>query len=110
MNEAKDSKFVTRKWNIVNDQPYGKYGLGNEILYNIEVLKSNLCDYSDAYNLVRSDIDVTAALTTALALFIKCITEIDETAKDDAEDLHLVMPTYNLIEYNLNYSETTGSF
>ena len=40
LNEANDSKFVTRKWNIVNDQSYGKYGKRNEIIENIEVLKS----------------------------------------------------------------------
>ena len=39
----------------------------------------------------------------------KCITKIDETTIDDAEDLDLVMPIYNLIEYSSNYSETTGS-
>ena len=44
MNEANNSKFVTRKWNIVNDQSNGNYGVGNEIIYNTEVLKSNLCD------------------------------------------------------------------
>ena len=49
LNEANDSKFVTRKWNIVDDQSYGKYGERNEIIYNTEVLKSNLCDYNDAY-------------------------------------------------------------
>ena len=48
LNEANDSKFVTRKWNIVNDQSNPNYGVGNEITYNTEVLKSNLCDYNDA--------------------------------------------------------------
>ena len=43
------------------------------------------------------------------APFIKCITKIDGTTKDDAEDLDLVMSTYNLIEYSSNYFETTGS-
>ena len=53
LNEANDSKFVTRKWNIVNDQSYANYEVGNEIIYNTEVLKSNLGDYNDAYILVR---------------------------------------------------------
>ena len=43
------------------------------------------------------------------APFTKCITKIDGTTIDDAEDLDLVMPMYNLIEYSSNYSETTGS-
>ena len=49
LNEANDSKFVTRKWNIVNDNLKVNYGVGNKIIYNTEVLKSNLCDYNDAY-------------------------------------------------------------
>ena len=48
MNEARDSKFVTMKWNIGNDQSNAHYNSGNKIIYNTEVLKSNLCDYNDA--------------------------------------------------------------
>ena len=50
LNEASDSKFVARKWNIANDQSYTNYDVGIEILdiLNTEVLKSNLCDYNDA--------------------------------------------------------------
>ena len=44
LNEASDSKFVTRKWNIVNDQSNANYDVANEIICNTEVLKSNLCD------------------------------------------------------------------
>ena len=43
------------------------------------------------------------------APFTKCITKIDGTTIDDAEDLDFVMSMYNLIEYSSNYSETTGS-
>ena len=45
LNEV-DSKFVTRKWNVVNNQFNENYGV-NKIIYNTEVLKSNLCDYND---------------------------------------------------------------
>ena len=44
LNEANDSTFVTRKWNIVNDQWNANYDVGNEIFYFTEVLKSYLCD------------------------------------------------------------------
>ena len=47
LNEANDSKFVTRKWNIVNDNSKSSYCPGNEIIYNKEVLKSNLFYYDD---------------------------------------------------------------
>ena len=42
LNEVSNSKSVTRKWNIVNDQSSPNYTVGNEIIYNAEVLKSNL--------------------------------------------------------------------
>ena len=55
MNEPSNSKFVTRKWNIANNQWKANYNVGNEIIYNTVVLKSNPCDYSDAYILVKDD-------------------------------------------------------
>ena len=60
LNEASDSKFVTRKWNIVNDQSNGNYDVGNEIIYNIEVLKINIRDWNDGYIPLRGDIVTTA--------------------------------------------------
>ena len=64
--------------------------------------------------LVRGDITVITAPKIQVAFkncasFIKCITKIDGTTIDDAEDLDLVMLMYNLIEYISNYSETSGS-
>ena len=41
--------------------------------------------------------------------FIKCITKVDGTTKNDAEGLNLVISMHNLLEYSLNYSDTTGS-
>ena len=57
LNEANDSKFVTRKRNIVNDNSKSICDATNEITYNTEILKSNLCDHNDAYILVRGDIN-----------------------------------------------------
>ena len=90
LNEANNSKFVTRKWNIVNDNSNSNYGAGNEIIYNTEVLKSNICDYNDAYILVGGDITIAGPnIATQVAFencgrFTKCITKIDETTIDDA--------------------------
>ena len=114
LNEANDSKYLTRKWNIVNDRSNANCDVRNEIIFNTEVLKSNLCDNNDAYILVRGDITVTAAAVTQVSfknciLFTKCITKIGGTTTDDAEDLDLIMPMYNLIECSSNYSETTES-
>ena len=60
MNNANNSNFFTRRWNIVNDNSKANHNAGNEITYNMEVLKSNLCDYNDGYILVKGDHTVTA--------------------------------------------------
>ena len=70
------------------------------------MLKSNRCDYSDACNLVRGDITIIGrnfpieVTSKNCAPFIKCITKIDYTTIDDAEDLDLVMLMYNMLEYS----------
>ena len=83
---------MTRKWNnIVNDQSNASYDVGNKISYNTQALKSNLCDYNDAYILVRGDIVTTAHNNlTPVAfknceLFIKCIIKIDGTTIEDLD-------------------------
>ena len=103
LNFLNDSKFVAITWNIANGQSNANYDVGNKIIYNTEVLKSNLCIKNDGYILVTGDITVTAACATHVsfkncATFTKCITKIDGTTIDDAKDLDLVMPKYNLIE------------
>ena len=74
----------------------------------------NLCDCNDGYILVRGDITIIGHQVTQVAFkncapFTKCITKIDEKTTDDAENLDLVIPMYNLIECSSNYSKTTGS-
>ena len=87
------------------------------------MLKSSLCDYSDAYILVKGTISVnnTAAAGAAAnnnnkkvifkncAPFTNCISEINNTQIDNAKDIDIVMPMYNLIEYSDNYAKSTGS-
>ena len=89
LNEANDSKFVTKKWNIANDNSKTNYDVANEITFNTEVLKSNLCDYNDAYILVRGDITISGSnIANEIAFkncapFTKCIAKIDETIIGD---------------------------
>ena len=64
MNESSDFKSATRNWNIANDQSNANYDVGNEIIYNTKVLKSNICDYNDAYILVRDDITAVSVHAT----------------------------------------------
>ena len=73
---------MTRKWNIVNDKSNANYNPRNEIIYNAEVLKSNLCDFHYAYILVRGDITIRGNQVTQVAFknyapFTNCITKID---------------------------------
>ena len=114
MTERNNSKFMTIKWNIVNDQSNASFDVGTEIIYKKQVLKTNLCDYNDPYILVKCDVTVTAAHATHVSFkncapFTNCITKMNGTIIDDTEDLNLVMPMYNLIECSINNSEATGS-
>ena len=114
LNEGSNSKFMTRKWSIVNYQPNASYDVGSEIIYNTEVLNSNPCNYNDAYILVRDNVTIAGNIVARRAFkncapFTACITKFDGTTIDDAEDLDLVMPMYNLLEYSFNYSDMTGS-
>ena len=93
LNERSNSKFVTRKWNISSDQSNANYDAGNEVICNIDVLKSNLCNYNDTYILVRDDITITRDNGTQeefknCAPFFKCITKTYGTTVDDIEDLN----------------------
>ena len=70
----------------------------NEITCNTEVLKSSLYDYNNAYILVRGNITIIGHQATQVAFkncvpFTTCVTKIDRTTIDDAEDLDLVMPS-----------------
>ena len=97
MNESSDSTFVTRNWNIINDQSKANYSVGHKIIYSTEALNPNLCDYNDAHILVRGDINIIARNATTQVTFknckpfTMCITKIDGTKIDDAENLDLVM-------------------
>ena len=49
---------MARKWNIVYDQTNANYDVGNEIIYDTEISKSNLCDVSNAYILVKRGVAI----------------------------------------------------
>ena len=111
LNEVSNSKFLTEKLNILNDHSNAHYDARNEIIYNPEVLKSTLCDQNDVHVLLIGDITITGDNRAEVAFrncasFIRCIAKIDATTIDDAEDLDLVMPIYNLSEYSSNCSDT----
>ena len=108
-----------RKWYIINDQNDGQYGRGNEndptIKFETKVIKQNLCDYSDTYILVTGDkkvADVAANTNVAFkncAPFTRCVTHINDEHVETGENLHIIMPMYNLLEYSDNYADSSGS-
>ena len=118
------SKFRTRNWIEINDESRGNYG-NSDIRFKTTMLESNLCDYADSYILVKGTITITGAGDDAAARradernkgvtfkncapFTKCISRINNTGIDNAHDIDIVTPMYNLIEYSDNYSKTSGS-
>ena len=108
------SKFRTRNWVEINDESRGTY-TSNDIKFKTTMLRSNLCDYADAYILVKGTITITGAgdddaakrlhernkgvIFKNCAPFTKCINRINNTEIDNAKDIDIVMPMYNLIEY-----------
>ena len=118
-SDNESSRFTTRKWYIINDQNNGQYGRGNEIdstiKFETKIIKPNLCDYSDAYILVTGDVKVAGvAADTNVAFkngapFTRCVTHINDEHVETAENLDIIMPVYNLIEYSDNYADSSGS-
>ena len=104
-----DSKhFATKIWYIINDE-----NNPDTIKYDTRVL--NLCDYAEAYILVDGTIRAANAVNaTRLFLkncgsFTKCTLEINDEHVDTAENLDIVKPMYNLIEYLDNYQDLSAT-
>ena len=125
-NESeKLSKFVTREYVSVNSVS-NMYNQNKSIRFKTPMLRSNLCDYFDVYILVKGTIMVTAPgvnnnannirnkrnrplILKNNAPFVLCITRINGELIEDADDLDIVIPMYNLLEYSRNYRKTIGS-
>ena len=115
----KPSKFRTRNWVEINDEQE----VQTPIKFKTSILKSSLCDYSDAYILVKGNITVNNTAPDGAAAnntnkkviskkcdpFNNCINKINNTQTDNAEYIDITMPMYNLIKYSNNYSKTSGS-
>ena len=111
-------RFITKKWIEVHDQSGGSCNINKQIRFKTSMLQSDLCDYSDAYIVVKGTINVRdpnddpydkKSAFKNNAPFISCFSKINNMLIDNAEDLDIVMSMYNLIEYSKNYSKTTGS-
>ena len=104
---------------VINDQNYTDYDEGNEncttIKYETKVIKSNLCDYSNVYIFVIGNKTATGGdANTKVAFkncapFTKCITHINDEHVHNGDNFDNKMPMHNLVEYNDNYSDSSGS-
>ena len=117
------SKFRTKTWIGINDQSIGVYNVNSDIRF--KTTKSSLFDYIHVYILVKGRITVTGGGADAAArqvderdkgvkfkncaLFIKYKTDIKNTEIDNAKNINISMPMYNLIQYSDNYWKTCGS-
>ena len=123
-SDTNSKHFASKKWYIINDENNTNYGVDKDtgannpdtIKYDTRVLKPNLCDYADAYILVNGTVreanavdDDTRLAVKNCAPFTKCDLEINDEHVDTAENLDIVMPMYNLIEYSDNYQDSSAT-
>ena len=117
------SKFRAKRSVEINDESRGTCSVNRQINFKTSVLSPSLCDYIDAYILVKGNILVNNSAaagagandTNKKVIFkncapcTNCISKINNTEIDNAKDIDIVMSMYNLIEYSDNYSKTSGS-
>ena len=112
------NKFGTKDWVEITDNSRGRYNTCSQIRFTISMLRSSLCDYIDACMLVSGTITVAAlaegggnneiqVVFKKYAPFINFMSEINNTQIDN--DIDVLIPMYNLIEYSDNYSKASGS-
>ena len=104
----KTTEFRTTNWIEINNESRGTYNVVSQIKFKTTMLKSDLCDYSDAYILVKGKItiagsgaDVAARKTDErdkgvafknCAPYTNCVSKINNIKIDDCEDVDIVMP------------------
>ena len=112
-------RFITKKWIEVQSQSGNTHNTSKPIRFKTSMLRSDLWHYSDTYVCVKGTITVTdpnnnANFDRRLTLknnapFISCVSKINGELVQNAEDLDIVMPMYNLLEYSKNYETTSRS-
>ena len=106
-------RFITKKWVEVHDlsgSAEDRYKPSKQIRFKTSMLRSDLCDFSDAYIVVKGDITLTKTNGRGIidirnrflafknnAPFTNCISKINNVLIDNAEDLDVVMPMYKLL-------------
>ena len=106
-------RFITKKWIEVHDQSSSagdRFKPSKQIRFKTSVLRSDLCDFSDAYIVVKGTMTLTKTNGREIidirnrflafknsAPFTNCISKINNVLIDNAEDLDVVMPMYKLL-------------
>ena len=112
----KPSKFRTRNWAETNDGIRNAYCPNKQIRFKTTMLRSSLCNYSDAYTLVKGNISVNNAAAAGAAAnnvtktvifkicapLTNCKWKINNTQIDNAEYIDIVTPS-------ITYLKTSGS-
>ena len=114
-------RFNTKKWIEVHDQSRESYSINKQMRFKTSILRSDICDYSDAYIVIKGTITAEGTIdrdkhNRRFILKNKCSicfnapsTKINGTFIDNAEDLDTVMPMSNMIECSKNYLKTSGT-
>ena len=117
------SKFRTKICIEINYGSRGTHNVNSQTKLKTTILKSSLCDYSDAYILVKGTIAVNNTTGSGAnanktnkkvvlkncARFTSWIKEINNTQGDNTKKIDIALPIYNLIEHSDNYSKTSES-
>ena len=113
-------RFITKKWIEVHDQSGETYNTNKQIRFKTSMLRSDLCDYNDTYIFVKG-IDTVSVderdrdemnrqvILKNSAPFISCISKINGVLAENAEDLDIVIPMYNLLKHSKHYSKISAS-
>ena len=115
------TRFITKKWVEIHDQSGSaedRYKPSKQIRFKTSILRSDLYDFCDAYLVVKGTVTLTKADERGFidirnrllgfknnTPFINCISKINNALIDNVEDLDVVMPMYNLLEYGKNYKK-----
>ena len=99
-----------------------RYKPSKQIRFKTSMLRSDLCDFSDAYIVFKETITLTKTNERGFidignrflafknnSPFTNCISKINNVLIDNADDLDIIMPIYNLLEYSKNYRKTIRS-
>ena len=121
LDKDKIPKFTIIKWIEIFHQSNGTYNKNKDIRFKTNQLRNDLCDFNDAYIFVPGKITATnpgnddnvynrkVSLKNS-APFFNCILKINSQLIEDAQDLDIVIPMYNLLYYSKHFRKTTGFF